>query len=117
MGSELAPETVDTTANNVRKRWRRVQELIRKVWNRWMREYLPTIGSRHKWFLPTENLKVGDVVLVIEPDAPRRDWKIGRIEAVYPGQDGLVRVVDVRSRGVVKRRPITRLSPLEAEVL
>jgi len=79
MGGELAPETVDTTANNVRKRYRRVQELICKVWNRWMREYLPTIGSRHKWFLPTENLKVGDVVLVIEPDTPRRDWKIGWI--------------------------------------
>ena len=31
MGGELAPETVDTTANNVRKRWRRVQELICKV--------------------------------------------------------------------------------------
>ena len=103
MGSELAPERVDTTANNVRKRWRRVQELICKVWNR--------------WFLPTKNLKVGDVVLVIEPDTPRRDWKIGRMKVVYPGHDGLVRVVDVRSGGVLKRRTITRLSPLEAEVL
>ena len=52
MGGELAPDTVDTTAVNVRKRWRRVQELIRKVWGRWMREYLTSIGSRHKRFLP-----------------------------------------------------------------
>lgn len=36
MGGELAPDTVDTTAVNVRKRWRRVQELIRRVWSRWM---------------------------------------------------------------------------------
>ena len=116
MGGELAPDTVDTTAVNVRKRWRRVQELIRRVWSRWMREYLTSIGSRHKWFLPTENIKVGDVVLVIEPDVPRRHWKLGRIEAVHP--DGLVRVVDVRTGGVVKRRPIFTfgLSPLEAEV-
>ena len=48
MGGELAPDTVDTTAVNVRKRWRRVQELIRRVWSRWMREYLASIGSRHK---------------------------------------------------------------------
>ena len=68
MDGELAPDTVDTRAGNVRKRWRRVQELIRRVWSRWMREYLTSIGSRHKWFLPTENIKVGDVVLVIEPD-------------------------------------------------
>ena len=97
MDGELAPDTVDTRAGNVRKRWRRVQELIRRVWSRWMREYLTSIGSRHKWFLPTENSKVGDVVLDIKPDVPRRHWKLGRIEAVYPGRDGLVRAVDMRT--------------------
>ena len=55
------------------------------------------------------------MVLVIDPDAPRRDWKLGRIEAVHPGKDGLVRVVDVRTKGGVKRRPISRISPLEFE--
>ena len=59
---------------------------------------------------------MGDVVLFIESNIPRRHWKLGRIEAVYPGRDGLVRVVDVRTGGVVKRRPISRVSPLEAEV-
>ena len=81
-----------------------------------MQEYLTSIGSRHKWFLPTENIKVGDVVLVTEPNVLRRHWKLGRIEAVYPGRDGLVRVVDVRTGGVVKQQPISRLSPLEAEL-
>ena len=76
-----------------------------------MREYLTTIGSQHKWFQPMENIKVGDVVLIIEPDVPRRHWKLGQIEAMYPGRDGLV-----RTGGVVKRRSISRLSPLEAEV-
>ena len=113
MGGELAP---DTTAVNVRKRRRRAQELIRIVWSRWIREYLTSIGSRHKWFLPTDNIKVGDVVLVIEPDVTRRCRKFGRIEAVYPGRDGLVTVVDVRTGGVVKRRSICRLSPLKTEV-
>ena len=48
MGGELAPDTVDTTAVSVRRRWRRIQELIRRVWSRWMREYLPSIRSRQK---------------------------------------------------------------------
>ena len=115
MGGELAPDTVDTTAVSVRRRWRRIQELICRVWSRWIREYLPSIGSRSKWFQPSKNLTVGDLVFVIDPDAPRRDWKLGRIEAVYAGKDGLVRVVDVRTKGVVKRRPISRISPLESE--
>ena len=115
MGGELAPDTVDTTAVSVRKQWRRIQELIGRIWSRWMREYLPCIGSRQKWFQRLKNLRVGDLVLVIEPDAPRRDWKLGRIEAVHPGKDGLVPVVDVRTRGVVKQRPFSRISLLESE--
>ena len=90
MGGELAPDTVDTTAVSVRRRWRRIQELICRVWSRWIREYLPSIGSRSKWFQPSKNLTVGDLVFVIDPDAPRRDWKLGRIEAVYAGKDGLI---------------------------
>ena len=46
---------------------------------------------------------MGDVILVIEPDVLTKHWKIGQIEAVYPGRDGLVRVEDVRTEGVVKR--------------
>ena len=116
MGGELAPESVDDTPGKVKQRWRRVQELIRKVWHRWMKEYLPLIGSRHKWFQPAKNLSVGDTVLEIDPKTPRRTWKIGRIVEVYPGQDGLVRVVDVRIGGRVMRRPIHKLSPLELDV-
>ena len=41
------------------------------------------------------------MVLVIKPDQPRRYWKIGRIEAVYLGREGLVRVEDVKTGGVV----------------
>ena len=38
---------------------------------------------------------MGDLVLSIEPDLPRRHWKVGRIDSVYPGHDGLDRVVEV----------------------
>ena len=42
MGGDFIPESVDSTAFNPRKRWRRVQELTRHVWERWMKEYYPT---------------------------------------------------------------------------
>ena len=78
-----------------------------------MKEYLPHIGSRQKWFFRTENLKVGDVVMVTDPSAARQEWKVGRIECIYPGRDHLVRVVDVRVGDKVLKRPITIISPLE----
>ena len=67
MGGDFIPKSVDSTEFNPRKCWRRVQELSRHVWGHWMKEYLPHIGSRQKWFFPTENLKIGDVIMVINP--------------------------------------------------
>ena len=97
MGGDFVPESVDTTPFNPRKRWQRVQEVMRHVWQRWMREYLLHIGSRPKWFFPADtcDIQVGDVVVVIDPNAARREWKVGWIEQTYPGPDGLVRVVGV----------------------
>ena len=113
MGGELAPESVDTLAFDPRKKWRRIQELIQQTWRRWMREYITSIGSRRKWFGQKENLKDGDVVLVIDSDTPRRNWKVG--VGVHPGGDGLVRVVDVKVGDCTYRRSISRISRLEFE--
>ena len=113
MGGDVAPESVDYTQFNPKKRWRRVQELIRQTWQRWMREYLTTLGSRSKWHEQQENVKKGDVVLIIYPDVARRNWKLGTIENVYPGKDDLVRVVDVKESDKVYRRSIGRIAPLE----
>ena len=45
-GGDFVPENVDTEPFNPRKRWRRLKELTRHLWNRWMKDYLPQIGSR-----------------------------------------------------------------------
>ena len=78
-----------------------------------MKEYLPHIGSHQKWFFPMENLKIGDVIMVIDPCAVRREWKARRIERTYLGSDQLVRVVDVRVGDKVLKRSVSRISLLE----
>ena len=50
------------------------------MWGHWMKEYLPHIGSSQKWFYPMETLNVGDVVMVIDPGAARKEWKVGRMK-------------------------------------
>ena len=59
--------------------------------------------------------KFGDVVVFIDLNAARREWKVGKIKQTYPGPDGLVRVVDVRVKDKVLKRLITRISPLEIQ--
>ena len=72
-----------------------------------------SVGSRQKWLCREENVKEGDIVLVIDPSTPRRNWKVGRIVGVHPGGDGLVRVVDVKVGDTTYRRAISRISQLE----
>ena len=65
VGGQLAPASCDESNFNPRKRWRRVQELVRHFWSRWMREWLPGLNTRRKWFQTHRDVQVGDVTLVI----------------------------------------------------
>ena len=44
------------------------------------------------------NMQVDDFVIVQTPNAIRGNWNTGRIVNVYPGQDGKVRNVRVKTR-------------------
>ena len=50
IGCQFAPSAVDETQFNLKKQWRRVQELVQHFWQRWLKEWLPYIGKRTKWF-------------------------------------------------------------------
>jgi hypothetical protein len=112
-GGEFAPSSIDITVFDPRKRWRYVQELVKHFWRRWLREFLPTLGSRKKWFQIKRDFKVNDVVVVIDVENPRGHWPLGRIVEVFPGADGHVRVVKVRVGSNILKRPITKLCLLE----
>ena len=114
IGGVFAPEATDQVeVNNPRNRWHRVQQLLQLFWKRWRREFLPRLNVSKKWFHFKHNLKEGDVVLIVEPKASRGEWPLGRVIEAYPGSDGLVRVVKVKSKNKEYFRPIHRLCPLE----
>ena len=80
-----------------------------------MREYIPALQIRSKWNQKQRNLRIGDIVLVADDNVPRNVWPLARIVNVFPGQDGLVRSVEVRAKGTTYKRPITKICLLEAE--
>jgi len=110
MGGDYAPDMPDAHSYDVRTRWRRIQELSRHFWKRWLQEYLPTLGRRAKWRQDQRDFKINDVVLIVDTDTPRGQWPLGRITNTHPGPDGHVRVVDVKTSKTTLRRPISRLS-------
>ena len=62
----------------------------------------------------TAPLAVGSVVLLREEGSSRALWPLGLVERVYPGKDGHMRSVEVRTKKGIYTRSIQRLIQLEA---
>ena len=100
-------------ADTYRRRWRHVQSLVNGFWKRWLRHYLPLLQSRQKWHRIRDNIKVNDLVLVVDPNVPRGCWPLALVTEVMPGRDGLTRSVKLRAKNKVMVRPLTKLVFLE----
>lgn len=107
---------VDTSCDdvNTRKRWRQTQVLADHYWRRWRREYLPSLTVANKWTSENPNLAVDDVVLMIDRNAPRATWPLGRVIDIFLGRDGRVRVVTVKTATGTYKRAASEVCILEA---
>lgn len=100
-----------------RSSWRAAQRLADVFWLRWVKEYLPELQHRREPHGRGRPVEVNDLVQVVDPNLPRNVWIRGRVVATYPGPDGIVRTVDIRTKGGVLRRPVRKLVilPLPAD--
>jgi hypothetical protein len=97
------------------KRWRYVQYLSDLFWKKWLREYLPELQRRMKWVKKQRNLKVGDLVLIVEEGLPRCLWPLGLVVEIKEGRDGLVRSAVLKTRATRLVRPISKIVLLETD--
>ena len=85
-----------------------------QFWRRFVAEITPQFHCMNKWQRELPNLKIGDVVLVLEKD-DRARWPLARITAVTKtDRDGLVRRVQIRMGGVLVERSSQGLLLLES---
>lgn len=93
-------------------RYQLIQQKLQSFWKKWQHEYLLGLQIRSKWVTSSPNVKEDMLVLVEDKNAPPMKWKIGRIEKVYHGIDGLVRVVKIRTSLGSVHRSIQHIAPL-----
>lgn len=99
----------------LKKGWRAAQKLADMFWQRWIKEYLPTLTRRTKWLERKKPIQVDDIVIVVDDQAPRNQWEKGRIINVFPGKDGQVRAVDVKTSKGMYRRPAVKIAVLDVK--
>lgn len=116
-GPLLAPPDESFIETNVNwlSRWQLVQKTSQVLWKRFQSEYLTQLQERSKWFEEKAQPKINELVLIKEENVPPCQWPMARIVNVHKGDDDLTRVVTVKMRDKIFKRPITKLAPLPIE--
>ena len=97
-----------------RRTWKHPQLMTQHFWKHWLRECLLALTERRKWINEARNVCEGDLVLVVDEKSPRGCWPLARVITVFPGDDGRVRAVEVRTKSGVYTRPAVKLCLLES---
>nr|CAI5838887.1 unnamed protein product [Callosobruchus analis] len=107
---------VSQVAVNRLNTWQQLQAMTQHYWKRWSKEYLAELQTRTKWKRDGGRLlEIGSLVLLKEENTPTLDWRLGRVVRLFPGQDGIVRVCEIKVRGTIVKRAINRLCILPVE--
>lgn len=94
-----------------------VRQQHERFWRQWLSEYLHTLNQRAKWHQPHPNIKVGQLVILVEDNVIPAKWPMARIHSVKIGDDGYVRSVEVRTENSkILTRAIQRICPLPGEI-
>ena len=99
-----------------RKLSQQTQAYANLIWDRFRKEYLPTLNNRQRWrSTANETLKEGDLVWLIEDTDKRGYYNLGRVTETIHGSDGLIRSAIVQTNDVVYKRPVMKLAPVLPE--
>lgn len=112
----LPEENVEQVPINKLSRWEHIQRIMQHFWKRWSKEYVATLQPRTKWTQSHHTFK-GTLVLLKEDNLPPLQWRLGRIIEVFPGADGVVRVVLVKTKSSCFKRAVNKVCVLPIDAV
>ncbi len=115
------PGDPDYMAEDLTRRMSHLSRILQHFWKQWKEEYLLELREFHRAQEDKGGsyaIREGEVVTVYDDGHPRGLWRLGRIESLVRGSDGIVRGVYMRvmsKKGHIKtlRRPLQHIYPLE----
>ena len=97
-----------------------MEQFVVAWWQRWQAAAFQLFTPRQKWTRQERAIQVGDVVLLRgDGKLKKGEYKLGRVVELLPGEDGMVRTVQVSLWERRKRRghPDTRALPMAVQRL
>ena len=112
-GEAVFPPDIPEGQRTLGVRLRLQDEIQKHVWQRFQKELLPLLAPRKKWRVELPELKPDDIVIEIDENAKRGEWKLRRVNRVIRSEDNLIRKVELFSpEGRTYLRPISRCIPI-----
>ncbi|XP_025406837.1 uncharacterized protein LOC112680837 [Sipha flava] len=111
----VPPKTPFNAKMNIINRWKLLDQCHQAFWRRWSSEYLTTLQARSKWTSSVPTLRIDDMVIVVDNSSSPLQWRLGRVTALMPGADGVVRVARVLTKHGEVIRPVVKLVILPSQ--
>ncbi|XP_059049889.1 uncharacterized protein LOC131855010 isoform X7 [Achroia grisella] len=105
------PQVADVNITRL-DRYHRIEHIKQHFWRRFNIEYVSMLQQKTKWSTSSGNLVLGTLVLIKDKLLPPLLWSLGRVVQVYPGSDGVTRVVEVKTKNGTIRRAFNNVCPL-----
>ena len=110
-----APQGPFREARTHRKRFGYIQSLVQQFWSRFQKEYLQTLMRRAKWRQRERQFMIGDIVLMVDENVSRGKWNLARVIKVFPGNDGVIRNVKLKTKSGEYKRSVQKCCPILEE--
>ena len=108
-------EIKTSDGNELRKRRKIQNSYLTQIWKEWREKYLNqlSVNNPRKAITP---LTIGQLVQVLDHSIPKQIWKVGLIETLHRGKDGIIRAVKVKlANNKFLERHIRHVSVLEVD--
>ena len=111
--SIIVPVTSSSPADNLRSSWKQVQARVDDFWRTWSREYVTLLHERKKWTKTREEMKNGDLVLIVSAQLPRCEWPMGRVVNTFDEKSHVRKADILRKDGKIVHCDRTNIVLLE----
>lgn len=105
------PDLTQIHTNHL-SRWQLLSKMRFDFWKRWSNEYLHTLQQRTKWSSHSPNIQENTLVVIRNEQKSPLEWDLGRVLKLHPGNDGVVRVVTLKTAKGILQRPVVKVCPL-----
>ena len=107
--TSMVPQGPFREIRNPQHRVQFVPKIVDTCRRHWTRDVFPCLVPRKKRNAEKCTVRVDDIVIMEDSNSLRGNWTIRRIINVYPGKDGRVRNVKIKTSTSEYKRPITKI--------